>query len=200
VEAVSEADVNGVVCIGTSWGGLHALRVMLGTLPPRIGAPICIVQHRGEEGGLDEGLVRAIRAASSLEVCEPNDKHQLEDGHAYVAPPGYHLLVEDDHVALSVDERESYARPSIDVMFESAAESWGPRTIAVVLTGANNDGARGALAVREAGGFVIAQDPDEAERAEMPRAAIEAGAVHEVLPLEAIADAVVRRVRENGAT
>lgn len=187
-----------LVCIGASWGGLQALRALLSQLPDDFPAPICVVQHRGDDDG-HGGLASSMGSATGLQVCEPNDKQPLEAGTAYVAPPGYHLLVEGDHLALSVDERESYARPSVDVLFRSAAESRGPGTVAVVLTGANADGARGVEAVHAAGGIVIAQDPEEAERSEMPRAAIATGVVDDVLPLAQIAEAVVRRVRENGA-
>jgi two-component system chemotaxis response regulator CheB len=188
-----------LVCIGASWGGLQAVRALLAKLPADFPAPVCVVQHRGDDDG-QGGLANAMAVDTGLSVCEPNDKHPLEPGNAYVAPPGYHLLVDGDHLALSVDERESWARPSIDVLFASAADSAGAGTIAVVLTGANEDGARGARAVHEAGGVVIAQDPEEAERAEMPRAAIATGVVDEVLPLDEIAAAVIRHVGENEGT
>lgn len=197
--AAGAEPVDQVVCIGASWGGVAAIRRVLEELPTTFAAPICIVQHRPDDQGTLE-LVRGLRRSSALPVCEPEDKEPLQDGVAYVAPAGYHLLLEDGHAALSTEDRVRWARPSADVLFESAAESYGPGTTAVVLTGANDDGCRGAHAVREVGGHVIVQDPDGAEQPEMPRSVVRAGWASEVLPLDAIAGALLRRVGENAGT
>lgn len=188
-----------IVCIGASWGGVLALGVVLSGLPADLAAPVCIVQHRSEDDDLHQ-LVPYLSRATQLTVCEPDDREPLRAGTVYLAPAGYHLLVEDGHVALSVEDRVRWSRPSIDVLFQSAAESNGPGTTAVVLTGANDDGARGARAVHEVGGVVLVQDPSGAERTEMPNATIATGIAAAILPLEDIADAVARRVGEDGTT
>jgi two-component system chemotaxis response regulator CheB len=183
-----------VVCIGASWGGVEALRQVLGDLPGDLGAAICIVLHRAEHDER-ERLARVLSRESHVRVVEPDDKQPLHAGTAYVAPAGYHLLVDEGHVSLSADDKVNWARPSIDVLFESVAESRGDESIAVVLTGANDDGARGARAVHDAGGTVLVQDPDEAERREMPDATIAMTEVDAVLPLSDLAQAIVRHVR-----
>jgi two-component system chemotaxis response regulator CheB len=186
-----------IVCIGASWGGVDALRTVLGALPCELPAPVCIVQHRGEERGLVD-LADSLQKATPLRVCEPEDKQPLTAGYAYLAPPGYHLMVNGEHMTLSMEGRVRWSRPSVDVLFESAAAARGSDVVAVVLTGANDDGARGARAVHDAGGAVIVQDPGTAERGEMPRAAVELGIPDVVLPLEEIADEIRRRVGEAG--
>ncbi len=181
-----------VVCIGTSWGGLDALRTVLGGLPGDFGAPVCVVQHRSESESITQ-MVELLRTSTRLRVCEPEDKQPLEAGVVYVAPAGYHLMVDADHVSLSVEDRVRWARPSVDVLFESAAAARGCHVTAVVLTGANDDGARGALAVHGAGGTVIVQEPGTAERAEMPEATLGMVEADAVLPLQDIAAELVRR-------
>ncbi|MCW2922995.1 MAG: CheB methylesterase [Thermoleophilia bacterium] len=181
-----------VVCIGASWGGLDALRAVLGGLPADFAAPVCIVQHRGESD-VPARMVEALDKVCALTVIEPEDKQPLVAGTVYLAPPGYHLLVNADHVALSVEDRVRWSRPSVDVLFESAASARGCHVTAVVLTGANDDGARGARAVHAAGGTVLVQDPETAERREMPSATIDMVEVDAVLPLDQIAAELVRR-------
>jgi two-component system, chemotaxis family, protein-glutamate methylesterase/glutaminase len=176
-----------LVVIGASWGGLDALGVVLGTLPARFDAPVAIVQHRSALSG-DDGLAATIDRSSALPVVEADDKTVLEPGTAYLAPADYHLLVErPGHLALSVDDRVNQARPSIDVLFESAAEAYGERVIGVLLTGANQDGAEGLCAIQERGGLCVVQDPATATRPRMPQSAIDAGAADVVAPLPAIA-------------
>lgn len=182
-----------VVCIGASWGGLDALRVLLGRVPADVAAPICVVQHRGEDDGVGM-LVECLAKACALHVCEAEDKQPLTPGTVYVAPAGYHMLVNEAHVALSVEDRVRCSRPSVDVLFESAASAHGPHVTAVVLTGANDDGARGARAVRDAGGVVLVQDPDTAERREMPQAALDAVPDAPTMTLGELADELVRHV------
>lgn len=163
-----------LVAVGASWGGLDALRTLLGALPAELGAPVVVAQHRSPESHAT-ALRDLLGAATRLHVCEAGDKERLERGKVYLAPPDYHLLVEDDlTLALSTDELVMWARPSIDVLFQSAAEAYRERCAAVVLTGANADGAAGLERVVELGGAALVQDPETALRAEMPRAALAA--------------------------
>jgi len=174
----------GVVAIGASWGGLHAIGTVLGGLPADFGAPIVVAQHRGADDGMLAGL---LDRGSRLRVRDAEDKDRLVAGEVLVAPPDYHLLVDGDSVALSVDEPVAFSRPSIDVLLTSAAASYGARVVGVVLTGSNRDGAAGLRAIRARGGIAIVQDPDEAERSEMPRAALEGCPGAQVRRLAAIA-------------
>ena len=187
-----------VVCIGASWGGVDALREVLTRLPADLPASLCIVLHRAEHDGIT-GLARALGRGTPVTVCEPDDKQPLKTGTAYIAPAGYHLQVDDGHVSLSMEERVRWARPSIDVLFESVAIARCEDAIVVVLTGANDDGARGARAVHDAGGTVLVQDPDEAERREMPDATLAMTEVDAVLPLRDIAGEIVRRTKGAGS-
>lgn len=176
----------GLVVVGASWGGLEALGHLLGGLRPDFSAPIVVVQHRGPAA--PGGIMRHYLAARcALTVVDAEDKDLLAGGHVYLAPPDYHLLIDDGSLALSLEAPVAYSRPSVDVLFESASECYGPDLVAVVLTGANADGSRGVVEVAAAGGRVLAQDPEEAERPEMPAAAIATAAVHEVLTLSGLA-------------
>ena len=176
-----------VVVVGTSLGGMRALEVMLGGLTSDFPLPIAIVQHRGTEwDGQQSQLARLLQRHTPLGVVEATDKDPLVGGRVYLAPPDYHLLVDDGCLALSVDARVYHARPSVDVLFESAAEVYRQRVIGVLLTGASADGTAGAQRIKERGGTVIAQDPRSAESAIMPGAAISAGVVDRVLPLAEI--------------
>jgi two-component system chemotaxis response regulator CheB len=181
------------VVIGASWGGLDALNVVLAALPERFDAPVVIVQHRSALSA-DDGLAATIDRGSALPVVEADDKVALVPGTAYLAPADYHLLVErSGHLALSVDERIKQARPSIDVLFESAAEAYGGEVIGVLLTGANEDGAAGLRAIHERGGLCVVQDPATATRSRMPQSAIDAGAADVVAPLPQIAALLAER-------
>jgi two-component system chemotaxis response regulator CheB len=159
-----------LVVIGTSWGGLHALRRVLGGLPAKFDVPVVVVQHRHRDS--DHLLVSLLQDHTPLSVTEVEDKTELAPGGVYVAPAEYHVLVEVGHLALSTEEPVRYSRPSIDVTFESAADSYGSRTIGVVMTGANDDGARGLRRIADRGGAAVVQDPSTAESAVMPAAAI----------------------------
>jgi two-component system, chemotaxis family, protein-glutamate methylesterase/glutaminase len=175
-----------LVVVGASWGGLTALERLLGRLPADFGAPIAVAQHRSPDRG-SAGLAALLASHSALPVVDADDKQPIEPGRVYLAPPDYHLLVEPDGFALSVDEAVLFSRPSIDVMFESAADVYRDRLVAVVLTGANEDGAQGVRAVKRLGGHVIVQDPADAERPEM-----RAAAADQVLGLAAIPGALAR--------
>jgi two-component system chemotaxis response regulator CheB len=179
-----------LVAIGASWGGLHALETVLSGLPGDFQTPIAIAQHRAVDSG-SGALTRMLSLRSGLDVIEPGDKDPIEPGHVYMAPPDYHLLVEDDGFALSTDVMVQYSRPSIDVLFESAADTFGARVIAVILTGANEDGASGLARVKRRGGITVVQDPETAEKRAMPDAAIATGAADHVVPLEGVAPLLV---------
>ena len=174
-----------LVVVGASWGGLHAVGRLLEALPDELDVPIAVAQHRGSDARTTS-LAGLLESASTRTVRDVTDKEPIERGVVYLAPPDYHLLVERGHFALSTEPRVNYARPSVDVLFESAADAYGPALIGIVLTGANEDGAAGLARIKEAGGVAIVQDPETAERGRMPQAAIEATHVDVVLPLDEI--------------
>jgi two-component system chemotaxis response regulator CheB len=174
-----------LVTVGSSWGGLVALRDLLASLRPDLGCAVALAQHRSPTG--DDGrLLETLAKASRLPVEEAEDKSPIEPGRVYLAPADYHLLVDEGTFALSTEAEVRHSRPSIDVLFETAAESFGSDLVVVVLTGANADGARGMAAAREHGATTIVQDPATAERREMPDAAIATGAAQHVVPLAAL--------------
>jgi two-component system, chemotaxis family, protein-glutamate methylesterase/glutaminase len=175
-----------LIVIGASWGGLTALERIISELQPDFRTPIAIAQHRAADSG-SGALQEMLARRAHHEIREASDKEPIEPGRIYVAPADYHLLVEPDGFALSTEAAVRYSRPSIDVLFDSAADVYAERLVGVILTGANDDGAYGVMRVRRRGGVTIAQDPDTAERPEMPRAAIVTGAVQHVLPLDEIA-------------
>ena len=174
-----------LVVVGCSWGGLAALGRLLDHLPDEVDLPIVVAQHRGPDS-LRGALEAILQRGRGRPVVEVDDKDAIAPGRIYLAPPDYHLLVEPGSFALSVDERVRHARPSIDVLFESAADAYGERVIGVVLTGANEDGAAGLARIVERGGAAIVQDPETAEAREMPAAALGAVPAATVLALEAI--------------
>ena len=187
-----------MVAIGSSWGGLSALKIVLGGLPPSFPLPVVIAQHRSADSQ-DAGLARYYSAFCELPVCSVEDKQSIEPGTVYFAPPDYHLLVEGQAFALSVDDRVQFSRPSVDVLMESAVDSFGEAVIGVILTGTNEDGAEGLAAVEAAGGCTIVQAPETAARSEMPQAALRAvRSVHAVLPLDEIPTFLVKLAWEPG--
>ena len=174
----------GVVVIGSSLGGLQAVSTVLAALPKGFHLPIVIAQHRATVPPSD-GELRAIwQRHASLVVCDAEDKAAIVPGRVYVAPADYHLMIENrHHLALSTEGPVLWARPSIDVLFETAAEAYGESVIGMVLTGASADGSQGLRAIRARGGCAIVQEPTSAECDVMPRAALAATAVHHVLGL-----------------
>jgi two-component system, chemotaxis family, protein-glutamate methylesterase/glutaminase len=177
--------------IGVSAGGMHALKTILPELPATFPVPIAIVQHLN--AGSDSYLVEYLNNLSAITIKEAEDKEKLCPGTAYLAPAGYHLLVEPDgSFSLSVDEKVNFSRPSIDLLFESAAEAFGQALIGIVLTGANADGALGLRAIKQHGGLVIVQNPETAEAPYMPRAALKAAPVDHIENLEDIASLLQR--------
>jgi two-component system chemotaxis response regulator CheB len=183
-----------LVAVGTSLGGLNALTALLGALPPKFRVPIVIVQHRtvSPDGG---GLAKLLQEHSRLTIFEAEDKMPLEAGTVYLAPADYHLMIETPGLlALSTDAPVRSARPSIDVLFQTAAEAYRDALLGVLLTGASNDGAEGLASVKARGGRAIVEDPATAECRTMPAAALATTAVDYVLPLDRIGEHLVTLV------
>ena len=173
-----------IVLVGTSWGGLAALRTLVAGLPDDLSMAVAIVQHRHKDS--DHLLRTLLQERSALAVCEVEDKMPIEHGMVYVAPPDYHTLIEPGHFSLSTEAPVRYSRPSIDVAFMSAADSYRHRAVGIVLTGANADGAEGLQRISEHGGLALVQDPETAESPTMPRAAAKAVPRARVMPLSEI--------------
>jgi two-component system, chemotaxis family, protein-glutamate methylesterase/glutaminase len=174
----------GIAVVGTSWGGLAALREFVSCLPGDLPIPVVLIQHRHKHS--DNALPKLLQDRTPLNVCEVEDKMPMECGSIYVAPADYHLLIEPGYFELSVEEPIRYSRPSIDLTFFSASDVFGPRTIGVVLTGANADGSAGLQRVAERGGAALVQEPATAESPAMPTAALKAVPSARVLTLSAI--------------
>lgn len=174
-----------LICVGASWGGLDAVGRLLADMPDEVDLPMVIAQHR-HPNAQDTTLAELLNTRIKRPVADVDDKMAIEPRKVYIAPPDYHLLVERGSFALSVDERVQYSRPSIDVMFESAAHAYGPGAIGIILTGANEDGAAGLALIKERGGVAVVQDPAGALRRTMPDAAIAASVADAILPLEEI--------------
>ncbi|MGH2749374.1 MAG: chemotaxis protein CheB [Actinomycetota bacterium] len=182
-----------LVVVGASWGGLRALKCVLAGLPDNFPAALVVAQHRATDSS--DVMVRLLQNHSRMSVIEASDKDVIEPGNVYIAPPDYHLLVEPGSLALSIEEEVHHSRPSIDVVFESAADAYADRLVGVILTGANDDGSAGLKRIRDAGGVTVVQDPATAERREMPEAAIAAVKGAKVLPLRKIASFLVEVCR-----
>jgi len=179
------------VVIGGSAGGLEALSEILEVLPGSYAIPILVAQHLHPT---DSGYLAVhLERLCPLTVTEALDKEPILPGHVYLAPANYHLLVEkDETLSLSVDEKVNWSRPSIDVLFESAARVWARRLVGVILSGANNDGTEGLRLIKRYGGLTMAQDPQSAGHPTMPQAAIDAGCVELVLRPDEIGERLVR--------
>lgn len=178
-----------MVAIGASAGGLAAVCTLLRLLPADFDIPIVIVQHRAKES---TALAEVVQDCTKLRVLEAEDKMPIEPRSVYIAPPDYHLLIDDGRLALSTEDLVLYSRPSIDVFFDSAADTYGAGVIGVVLTGANSDGSKGLKKIAERGGQTIVQDPKTAEIAVMPAAALLAVSKARVLTLEEMAEHLIK--------
>ncbi|MFH2131810.1 MAG: chemotaxis protein CheB [bacterium] len=173
------------VVMGVSTGGLKALETVLRQLTGEFSLPVMIVQHRIAHS--DDFLCRFLAGVCPLKVMEAEEKSRVKNGHVYIAPPDYHLQVEMDRtLSLSVDPPVNYSRPSVDVLFQTAAEVFQDRLVGVILTGANRDGSLGLAEIKRFGGLAVVQDPDTALAPEMPRSAIKTACVDHVLALEDI--------------
>ena len=186
-----------IVAVGTSWGGLLAMSRLLSELPAEFPIPIVIVQHRGKDS--DRLLSQLLQDSTPLTVCEVEDKDLLEPGKVHVAPADYHVMIERGYLSLTVEEPVRYSRPSIDVMFTSAGDTYGKEAIGVVLTGANEDGARGLAHIVRRGGKALIQSPKTAEIPIMPQAAVRAVPTAEVLPLAQIGKRLVELSQETAS-
>jgi two-component system, chemotaxis family, protein-glutamate methylesterase/glutaminase len=188
----------GIAVVGTSWGGLAALREFVSCLPDGLPIPVVLIQHRHKTS--DNSLPQLLQDRTPLRVCEVEDKMPMECGAVYVAPADYHLLVEQEYFTLSVDEPIRYSRPSIDMTFFSAADVFGARTIGAVLTGANADGSAGLKRIVDRGGTAFVQEPATAESPAMPAAAIKAVPSARVMTLGAIGAAIAELALQKETT
>jgi two-component system, chemotaxis family, protein-glutamate methylesterase/glutaminase len=174
----------GLVVIGASWGGLAAVSKIFAAMPGDFTLPIVLVQHRSKHS--DDLLASLIQSVTQLRVVDVEDKEPLAPASVYIAPANYHLMVERGYLSLTTDPLVRFSRPSIDVTFASAADSYRSAAIGVVLTGANDDGRRGLRRIVDNGGKGIVQDPATAESKAMPASAAQAVPEAEVIPLEEI--------------
>lgn len=173
------------IAIGASAGGFQAVTKLIPMLPRELRQAVFVVQHKHEES--DSFMASHLDDLSSVRVKDADEKEEALPGTVYLAPAGYHLLVEDDRtLSLSSDPPVNYSRPSIDVLFESAADVYGAAVAGVVLTGSGSDGAAGLRSIEDVGGIVIVQDPEEADHPSMPEAASAATENPQVLSLERI--------------
>ncbi len=180
-----------VVAIGTSAGGLNALSEVLRNLPRDFPSSIVVVQHLSPTH--KSWMANLLGRSTRLAVKQAEHNEIMLPGTVYIAPPDEHLLVGPGKIQLAHSQLVHFSRPSIDLLFESVAGTYGSRAIAVVLSGAGRDGATGIRAIKEAGGATIAQKPDEAEFPPMPAAAIETGCIDFVVPLQKIGETLIEQ-------
>jgi two-component system chemotaxis response regulator CheB len=173
------------VVIGASWGGIHVLRTLISNLPVGFRLPVFIAQHLPTEAG--SYLPHFLQEFTENRVKEPDSNELIEPAVIYVSPSNYHMLVDDKRIVLSVEEKVNFSRPSIDLLFTSAAESYRHSLIGVILTGANSDGSHGLKRIKELGGCTIVQNPEQAEVSYMPSSAIKSTQIDYVLNVEDIA-------------
>ena len=184
------------IVVGVSMGGLEALKRLLGVLPVDFPIPMLVVQHLAPESG--DSLASILDSLCPIRVKEADPGETLQPGTVYLAPANYHLLVEPDgRLGLSVDPPVNYARPSVDVLFETAAEAFGSHLVGVLLTGAGSDGSRGLVAIQQRGGRTLVQDPSDAVAESMPRSALHLLKPDAVLSLEALAAHLVSLVQNS---
>lgn len=175
------------IVVGASAGGLNAMINLFSSLPEDLPVPIFVVQHtRSDENNL---LVELISTVTKLKVSEAEDKAEINPGNIYIAPPNYHLLIEDKKtIALSTEAKVNYSRPSIDLLFESATRVFRSKLAGIILSGANNDGSKGISTIAGAGGVTIAQSPESAEFKVMPQSAIDTGNIKYIVDLAKMAE------------
>ena len=190
-----------LVVMGGSMGSNAVISRILRELPVEYSTPMIIVRHIAHSFR-DNFFINSLNENCFLTVKEADQLEPICPRHIYVAPANYHLLVEKDGtLSLSIDESVHYCRPSIDVLFETAAMGYGPRLIGVILTGANKDGALGLKRIKDFGGYTLVQDPETAKASAMPIAAIQccsADAIDAVLPPDQIAKALVDLTKQKG--
>lgn len=184
------------IVIGVSAGGMEALTRLFAHIPKDFPLSILVVQHMHKLQ--NDYFITHHNSTCILPVKEAEEKEKIRSGTIYFAPPDYHLLVEEDEtLALSVDEKVNYSRPSIDVLFESAADVYKEKLIGIILTGANNDGAEGMRIIKQNGGFTIAQDPQDAEFPVMPQSAIDLVEMDRILSLKEMTTEFIRWDQED---
>jgi two-component system chemotaxis response regulator CheB len=173
------------IVIGVSAGGFFALIGILAELPADFPLPIVVIQHRSKDEGVL--LEDVLQSKCKIRIKQADEKEQIEGGLVYIAPADYHLLIEKNRsFSLNCDAPINFSRPSIDVLFETAAEVYGDKLIGIILTGANKDGAAGIEAIKKLGGITVAQNPASANFPVMPKAAIDTGSVQYVFELEEV--------------
>ncbi len=174
------------IVIGTSFGGLEALKIILPGLGKEFPVPVIIVLHIGDHS--NDTFINYMNSICPLKVTEAENNEEIKPGHIYFAPPNYHLLIEPDFTfSLSTEEKYNYSRPSIDILFESAAWAYSKNLIGIILSGANSDGAYGLKLIKEFGGMTLVQNPCSATSPTMPRAALKMVLPEYRLKLEDIA-------------
>lgn len=179
------------IVIGVSLGGMNAMKIMFSLLPKGFKTPIIIVQHISAHS--DSQWIQLLNDTYSIDIKEADEKEKIENGNVYFAPPNYHLIIEKNKTfSLTIDERVNYARPSIDVLFESTADAYKNKLIGIILTGSNSDGTNGIKRIQECGGLAIVQDPKTAEVAYMPTSAIAAIQPDYILSLEDIIKLLIK--------
>lgn len=179
------------IVIGVSSGGMSALRLLFSALPANFSLPIIIIQHVSPRS--DNQWIKYLNKDSQLHIKEADEKEEIKAGTAYIAPANYHLLIEKNKTfSLTIDVRVNFARPAIDVLFESAAEAYEKKLIGIILTGSSSDGTKGIKKIKQFGGLTIAQDPETAESYFMPASAIAAVQIDHILPLEGIIEFLLK--------
>jgi two-component system, chemotaxis family, protein-glutamate methylesterase/glutaminase len=185
------------IVIGVSAGGFHALKTILTGLPASFSIPIVVVQHIHQNS--DAFLVDHLNEHCGLNVKEAEDKEPICGNTVYFAPPDYHLLIDTNHsFSLSMDEKVNFSRPAIDLLFESAADTYGETLIGIILTGANSDGAIGLKTIKRRGGLAIVQNPKTAEASFMPQSALESTEVDLIIDLDRIAPLLIQLCEGRG--
>ena len=188
---MAHANIYEAIVVGTSAGGFHALSTILENIPPDYPIPIVVVQHRAKDSR--DLLEDILQRKCKIKIRQADEKEKIKPGMVYIAPPDYHLLVEADQTfSLSSDPPVHFSRPSIDVLFESAAHAYRKKLIGIILTGSNQDGAEGITSIRRNGALTIAQDPAEAQYSLMTQASIDTDSVTYVWSLSAIRDFLER--------
>jgi two-component system chemotaxis response regulator CheB len=184
-----------IIVIGASAGGVESLTKLLRGLPEEFPASVFIVQHLSPHR--ESILPDILQRASKLPVSSPNNKEKFRKGHIYVAPPDKHLILENNHMNLVHGPKENHSRPSVDVLFRSAANAYGERVIGIILTGSLGDGTTGLQAIKSAGGVAIVQDPADAIDPSMPLSAAQQVAVDASLPLSKIPQELTKLVQQS---
>jgi len=183
------------IIIGASAGGFVALSAILSRLPADYNVPVIVVQHRSKD--YKDLLEDVLQQKCKIRIKQADEKEKAESGFVYLAPPDYHLLIEEDLTfSLSDDPPVNYSRPSIDVTFESAAETFREKLIGIILTGANQDGSKGIATVKKFGGTTIAQDPREAQFYLMPQSAVNTGTIDYIMPLKGIWEFLIKKAND----